>query len=99
MTDQEKMLWQYIDQESDELVLEIQERVSRDGFCASMPDSESAPEAIAMKIMSSAMVKTLALLTEKLGHPNIGLAYLQLVPMHVDLIKELTIKEMRSQVE
>lgn len=95
----EKMIWDYIEEESNELVLKVQEMVAQDGFTASMPDQRSAPETLALKIMSAAMVKTLAILVEKLGHTNLAMAYMQTVPMHVEYVKELTIRGMREGVE
>lgn len=97
MTPEERMLWDYIEEESSELVLRTLECVELDGFHKSQPNENSAVETVAMKVLSAAFVKTLALLVEKMNHPSLAMAYMQTIPMHVELIKGLTIKELRQQ--
>lgn len=98
MTPEERMLWEYIEEESSELVLRTLECVEIDGFHKSHPSEDHAVETVAMKVLSAAFIKTLALLVEKTGYPSLAMAYMQTVPMHVELIKAYTIKELRQKV-
>lgn len=98
MTNEERVLWEYIEEESSELVLRTLECVEIDGFQRSHPNENTAVETVAMKVLSAAFIKTLALLVEKMNHPSLAMAYMQTVPMHVELIKGLTIKELRQRV-
>ena len=98
LTLEEQLVWDYIEQESNDLVLEIQAKIAIDGYTKATPNEESAPETLALKVMSLAMIKTLAILTEKRGHPNMAMAYMQIVPMHVAMVQELTIKQMRGEM-
>lgn len=97
MTPEEQTLWDYIEEESSELVLRTLECVEMDGFHKSHPNENSAVETVAMKVLSAAYIKTLALLVEKMNHPSLAMAYMQTIPLHVELIKGLTIKELRQR--
>lgn len=93
MTVEERIQWEYVDMESNELMLDVLARIKDDGFQVAMPDPNSAVETLALKVLSQAMVKTLALLVEKLEHPSLAMAYMQMAPMHAELVKLYTLKE------
>lgn len=93
MTGEEQVLWDYIEQESDELILQMARNVSEDGF----DRVESGPEIVTLKVMSAAIVKMLAIATEKTGRLDLATAYLEMVPMHVELIKVYSFKALERQ--
>lgn len=94
MTVGEKVLWDYIEEESDELLLKLVENVERDGF-DKMAAGNLATETVAIKIISAALVKLLQVMCEKESGPNLAVAYLQLSPMHAELVKLYLMKEMK----
>lgn len=87
MTREEQVLWDYIEQESDELVLQMSKNVADDGF-----DRVDGPEIVTLKIMSAAVVKMLAIATEKTGRLDLATAYMEMVPMQIELIKVYSFK-------
>lgn len=96
-SDQDRILWEYVDLESDELLLEVAARVAADGFSqASGERLAVADEVLALKVLTSATVKQLAILVEKINHPSLVLAYVQMLPMVVDMVKYLEMRRMRD---
>lgn len=98
MTVDEQNAWDYIEEESNELVLEVANRVQGDGFGALMPDERTACEVLAFKILSQAMIKQLAIMTEKINHPNLAMAYMQMAPMHASIIQTMLVKDMKQRL-
>jgi hypothetical protein len=98
MTIDEKMLWDYVDEESDELMLKLRDIVEDDAFYNLLPDNRVAQETLMLKIVSAAMVKVLAIMCEKMEHPSLAMAYIQVVPMHTELLKTLLLKELKNKV-
>lgn len=97
MTPEEKMLWDYVDEESSDLALKVMADVEHDGFNRGTVDERVATELVAIKVLSAATIKTLALLVEKVNHPDLVGAYMQMVPMHVDLVKTLVMKDFKQR--
>lgn len=101
MTEQETILWDYIDEESNDLLLEIAKRVKDDGFSAAVEAPiamhDAAEELLGLKIVSQTMVKQLALLAEKIDHPDLVQAYMTIVPLHVGMIKYLMMIQARQE--
>lgn len=96
MTPQERLLWDYIEEESDELMIRVRDLIVQDGYDKAMEGSVMSPETLSLKILSHAMVKTLAVLVEKTNHPSLARAYLELAPMHSELIKLYMLKEKKA---
>lgn len=86
MTPSEKMLWDYIEDESNELFMRVVRNVREDGFGAEDPERHG-PEVVALKVVSAAMVKLLAITSEERGVTDIVKAYMDMVPLHAELIK------------
>ena len=99
MTPAEKILWDYIEEESNALLLDLKHKIEFDGFKDLHENDKYTVETVALKILAHTNMKFLSLLTEKMGHPNIALAYMEYVPMHTELIKMYVIKEIHSQAE
>lgn len=97
MTPAEKILFDYIEEESNALLLELKHKIEFDGFKDLHDRDCYNVETLAIKILAHTHVKFLSLLTEKMGHPNIALAYMEYVPMHVELLKMYVIKEIEAQ--
>lgn len=81
-----KILADYVYEESDDLLLEVQARVESDGFFQEQEDRGTAVETVMLQILSQAMVKTLAVLCEKVGDTTLGEAYLEMLPLHYTLV-------------
>lgn len=96
MAGDESLLWGYIDEESDALMLELKRRVEVDGF-KDPATQDHATETIVLKVLAATQIKVLAMLTEKMNHPNIAMAYLQIVPLQTELIKLYLMKELKAQ--
>lgn len=97
MSVNEKIMYDYIDEESNELLLEVAQRVAADGYEKLMTDDRTGAEVLAFKILSQAMIKQLALMTEKIDHPNLAMAYIQVAPMHATYVQELLIQGMKQK--
>jgi hypothetical protein len=97
MTSEEKMLWDYIDEESNDMLLNLVKHIEADGY--DKAPASSGTEAVALKILSAAIVKTLAIATEKHGNYDLVKAYMDMVPMHVELIKVYTFKSLERQLK
>jgi hypothetical protein len=97
MSSEEQVLWDYIEQESDELLLAIVKNIREDGFDKSVPDPVTGVENVALKILSASIVKMLALATEKTGRLDLAKAYMEMVPMHVELIKVYTFRALERE--
>lgn len=87
------MLWEYIDDESNELMLRMRSQVAADGFHKMSREKNTAVETLSLKIISAAMIKTLAVMCEERGHMNVMQAYIHMAPMHADLMKSFLLKE------
>lgn len=95
MTSEEQMLWDYIDEESDTLLLKMREQVVTDGFYAMVKGDTTAVENVSLKIISAAMIKTLAIMCEERGGTDLMQAYVEMAPMHASLMKSFMLKEIR----
>ena len=60
--------------------------VQKDGYGVDDPERHG-PEVVALKIISAAMVKMLAVTSEGRGVTDIVKAYMEMVPLHAELIK------------
>lgn len=98
MSVNEKIMWDYIDEESNDLLLEVSQRVAADGFEKLMVDDRTGAEVLSFKILSQAMIKQLAIMTEKIDHPNLAMAYIQTAPMHAALIQEMLVKSIKQKL-
>lgn len=96
MTALERTLWDYIDEESNDLMILVRDNIVTDGYDQAMEGSMLSPETLSLKVLSHAMIKTLAMLVEKTGHPSLARAYLELAPMHSELIKLYLLKEKKA---
>lgn len=96
MTSDENMVWQYVEDESNELVLSMLKNIEADGFDRVL---SSGAETMAMKVLSAALVKFLAITIEKEGNMDLAGAYLQLVPLHVELIKIYTFRALEREIK
>ncbi len=97
MTPDEQLLWDYIEQESNELILKMTQQVESDGFDLASPESH-ASETIALKILSAATVKMLAIISERVGGVDLVKAYMEMVPLHVELIKVYTFRALEREI-
>ena len=97
MTSEEQMLWDYVEDESNELLLRMVDNVVCDGY--NKGSGASSAEMVALKILSAAIVKTLAVATERLGNYDLATAYMDMVPMHVELIKVYTFRAMERGLQ
>lgn len=95
MTKAEQDLWNYIDEESDVLLVKMRDMVKQDGFQAGIPDEMTGVETIALKILSAAMIKTLAVICESRSRHDLMQAYMEMAPMHAELLKEYMLREVR----
>lgn len=98
LTSKEQMLWDYIDEESNELLLKLERQVQSDGYAEAQPGPLSV-DTVVMKIMSAALVKMLALVSEGTPGTDLARAYMDMVPMHVELIKVYTFKAMERELK
>lgn len=94
LSSDDQLMLEYIEEESNSLVLEIKSKIENDGYLNAAGSEIINLEVVSLKIISMAMIKVLALAVEKLNHHNLAAAYLQLVPLHTELIKLYLIKEM-----
>lgn len=92
MSDAERILWEYLDEESDELILRLRDNVVVDGFA-----SEDNTETVVLKMLAHATMKVIAIMCEKTEHPSIGLAYMQTIPMVTELVKFYVLKDARQR--
>lgn len=87
LTAQEQVLWELIDIESDDVVIDLLERVAPYGSIGN-----DHVDTLAVKVLSQALVKVLAIATEKSGE-SLASAYVRVSPMHADLVKFYMLKE------
>lgn len=80
------MLADYVDDESNDLLLEIQERVEKDNFFREQNDQSISHETVSIAILSQTMIKMLAILSDKKDVP-LGECYLDLIQLHSSMIK------------
>lgn len=93
MTESDKMLWDYVDEESDALLIRMRDMVRQDGYQALLVHENTAVETIALKVLSAAMIKTLAIICETVGKRDLMQAYVEMSPMHAELLKEFMLRE------
>ncbi len=91
------MLWQYVEDESNEIVLTMMRNVEDDGYDRVSPGASGA-ETIVLKVLSAALLKMLALATERVGTTDLAGAYMEMVPMHVELIKVYTFRALEREI-
>lgn len=93
---QDHILWEYLDEESDALLLELRERVEKDGFTKAMPTD--GPDTLTMNLLIMLKAKLLILMCERVGHPNAARAYMDVVlPQEIDMLKHFIIRQARQQ--
>lgn len=97
MTPDEQNLWQYVEDESNELVCVLAENAKRDGYADASGVRD--PELVALKVASATMVKMLAIMTERTQNTDLAEAYMQLVPLHVELIKVYSFRALQRDLE
>lgn len=96
LTIEEQNTLDYINTESDELIVQLKEAIEGDGYTRN-DHKPCAAEHLALKVLSMAMVKTLAIVCENTNHPSLPLAYLQLGNMHTDMIKAFMLKDLEAK--
>lgn len=93
---QGNILWEYLDEESDELLLELRERVEKDGFTKAMPTK--SPDALTLNLLIMLKAKLFILMCERVGHPNAAKAYMDIVlPQEIDILKHFIIRQARNK--
>jgi hypothetical protein len=93
---QRDILWRYLDEESDALLLELRERVEKDGFTKAMPTE--SPDALTLNLLIILKAKLLILMCERVGHPNAAKAYMDVVlPQEIDILKHFIVRQARQQ--
>lgn len=93
---QGNILWEYLDEESDELLLELRERVEKDGFTKAMPTE--SPDALTLNLLIMLKAKLFILMCERVGHPNAAKAYMDIVlPQEIDILKHFIIRQARNK--
>jgi hypothetical protein len=97
MTSEEQMLWDYVEDESNELLLTMGKNVEADGYDRA-PGPASVDDVV-LKVLSAAIVKTLAVATERVGNYDLATAYMKMVPMHVELIKVYTFRALERSTK
>ena len=91
-TSDENILWEYVQQESDALLLDIQEKVENDGFAkAARGDSDC----VATMIMAAANLKMLVLMAEK-GNLSLPGAFMAATTTQVELLKLYVLEQFRQ---
>lgn len=91
------MLWDYVEDQSNEMLLTMMRHIELDGYDKAA--GASGTEMVALKILSAAIVKTLAVATERLGNYDLATAYMDMVPMHVELIKVYTFRALERELK
>lgn len=93
----DKMLWDYLDEESDELLLELRERVEKDGFTKAMPTE--GPDTLTLNLLIMLQMKLLILMCERVGHPSPPRAYMDVVlPQQIDMLKHFVVRQARNKI-
>lgn len=87
LTTEEQTLWELIELESDDVVLEVFEKIAPYGSMANQHVDD-----MAIKVLSQALIKVLAIAAEKTGD-SLPHAYLKMSPMHAELVKFYMLKE------
>jgi hypothetical protein len=85
------ILRDYVDEESDELMLTLKGRTDGDGYLASGASQES----LMLEILANTQVKVLAIMCERAGHSNLALAYVQTQGVVGDVVRRYTLKGAR----
>lgn len=94
---QDHILWEYIDEESDALLLELRERVEKDGFTKAMPTE--GPDTLTMNLLIMLQMKLLVLMCERVGHPNAARAYMDVVlPQQIDMLRHFVVRQARNKI-
>lgn len=95
---QDHILWGYLDEESDALLLELRERVEKDGFTKAMPTE--GPDTLTLNLLIMLKVKLLILMCERVGHPNAARAYMDVVlPQEIDMLRHFVVRQARGEVK
>ncbi len=96
MTHEEQMLWDYVEDQSNEMLLTMTRNVEIDGYDRAA--GASGTEMVVLKVLSAAIVKALAVATERVGNYDLASAYMDMVPMHVELIKVYTFRAVEREL-
>src|SRR5690606_37354914 len=92
----DQVLWDYLDEESDALLLELRERVEKDGFTQAMPTD--GPDTLTMNLLIMLKAKLLVLMCERVGHPSPPRAYMDVVlPQEIDMLKHFVVRQARNK--
>ena len=92
LNEKEQMLWDYIMQESDEIVLRSKENVEKDGFAKASRTQEE--EDLCLKILVAATVKKMFVVAEKRGELDVLRAYSRLVLIQTEFMKIYVLDEL-----
>lgn len=93
---QDNILWDYLDEESDALLLELRERVEKDGFTRAMPTE--GPDTLTLNLLIMLQVKLLVLMCERVGHPSPPRAFMDVVlPQQIDMLKHFVVRQARNK--
>lgn len=90
----QKMLWAYVQEESDELILETKNKVEADNF-EQLANGDS--DVVASMILSLAMLKVLALMCERSGSSMPDM-YLKMAAGHSEVLKMYVLQQFRQGV-
>lgn len=94
----DQVLWDYLDEESDTLLLELRERVEKDGFTKAMPTE--GPDTLTMNLLIMLQMKLLILMCERVGHPSPPRAYMDVVlPQQIDMLKHFVVRQARGEMK
>lgn len=95
LTDEQrqKMLWAYVQEESDDLILEVKQRVENDDF-DQLADGDS--DVVASMILSLSMLKVLALMCERSG-TSMPDMYLKMAAGHSEVLKMYVMQQFRQE--
>lgn len=103
MTDEEKrleLLWEYINEESDSLLVELRERIDKDGFHQAMPNKMDGTTDLLMNISIALHVKVLIMACESAGHPIPTLAFKKVsLPQQLRILNYYSVKMWEKQLE
>lgn len=93
---QDHILWEYLDEESDALLLELRERVEKDGFTKAMPTE--GPDTLTLNLLIMLQMKLLVLMCERVGHPSPPRAYMDVVlPQQIDMLRHFVVRQARGE--
>lgn len=93
-TVEENLLWEYIDEESDVMLLKIKETVENDGYSKAAGDDV---EVVASLLLSATVLKMVAVMCERDGgKKSLHDLYMDVVKGQVELLKMYVVQQFRQ---